>query len=82
MVKDEVIRRAVHPKEELCDRFLAKRVAFLPVGRAPEAKDGFTLHAATHAGALDLVGREALCNTSAPRRGPGAHHPPPIRGCA
>ena len=23
--------------------------------------DGFTLHAATHAGALDLVGREALC---------------------
>ena len=25
------------------------------------SKDGFTLHAATHAGALDLVGREALC---------------------
>jgi len=24
-------------------------------------KDGFTLHAATHAGALDLVGRERLC---------------------
>ncbi len=25
------------------------------------SKDGFTLHAATHAGALDPVGREALC---------------------
>ena len=25
------------------------------------SKDGFSLHAATHAGALDLVGREALC---------------------
>ncbi len=42
--------------------------------------DGFTLHAATRAGALDATGREALCKyVLPPGGGPGAHHARPRR---